>query len=331
MKTTRKIISVAVGTAVIAAGAALTASAAHAATGATTTVTQQVINRPDSGHSGPWAYDNLTRVLAVTDEGVDPSNASLELYTATLTDTGTFTTIQNALTPNQTVVGSKIANVVSGGASGSINYTLTAPVGDALVTPVTLQTEDDSFAAPASANTTGNWPGKAFTNGLTGLSITEGAWAWTYTSGAGEQWADTSVNGDGNLPGDGNITGMLPSTMIPYVLNGKWTARLASTATVTWDESTTGNWETGMNGTQGKCAEVYITGYRFGPLGDYAHAHIGFTCDAGRGSNTGYLRGLDPGHTYALRIVPATGTYGHHAPISGAGTGYVDVFTLAEF
>lgn len=111
----------------------------------------------------------------------------------------------------------------------------------------------------------------------------------------------------------------------PYVLHGKWTSRTPSTATVSWDNSDKG-WPS-----SNKCNEVYITGYGFGPLGDFADAHVGFTCDNGTGSDVGYLRGLLPGHTYALQVVPATGDYGHHHPIPGGGAGYVDVFTLADF
>ncbi|MGH3417780.1 MAG: hypothetical protein ACRDSS_15015, partial [Actinocrinis sp.] len=74
-------------------------------------------------------------------------------------------------------------------------------------------------------------------------------------------------------------------------------------------------------------------GYGFGTWNpadpaDPGTAHIGFTCDHGTGNvNTGDLWGLTPGQTYALRIVPATGTYGSHKPIPGARVGYVDVFT----
>ncbi len=117
----------------------------------------------------------------------------------------------------------------------------------------------------------------------------------------------------------------------PYVLHGVWTSRTPSTATVAWDNSTVGDWMTGQNNGHGKCNEVYITGYGFGPLGDFSQAHVGFTCDNGAGHDTGYLRGLLPDHTYAMQIIPATGDYGHHQPIPGAVAGYVDVFTLSDF
>lgn len=118
----------------------------------------------------------------------------------------------------------------------------------------------------------------------------------------------------------------------PYVLHGKWTSRTDSTATVSWDNSANDPaWLTGQNFGHGKCNEVYITGYGFGPLGDFADAHVGFTCDNGAGHDVGYLRGLLPDHTYAMRILPATGTYGDHHPIPGAVPGYVDVFTTADF
>jgi hypothetical protein len=141
----------------------------------------------------------------------------------------------------------------------------------------------------------------------------------------------TAVQEDGILVKGSPVHTPPPHADKPYVFHGKWTSRTASTATASWDESTTGDWMTSQNNGDGKCEEVYITGPGFAPLGDFADAHIGFTCDNGAGHNTGYLRGLLPDHNYALRIVPATGDYGHHQPIPGAGTGFVDVFTLADF
>lgn len=328
----RKYFALGAVAAIAVAGSLAIGGVANAVTPPTTiTGTTHVMNRPDSGNGGTWAYDTFDRTLTVTVAATQkPADTAAGLvdYTATVADKGTFAAIVGAGTPNQFVPGTKITHGVHGWFSGGISYTVTAPTADTL-TGVIPASEDDNFAA--AVVTTGNWPKIAFAT-PTGVTVTENNdWGWTYKT-ACETWADTAANGDGNTALDGNITGTLcghpvppPHFDHPYVLHGKWTSRTPSTATVSWDNSDKG-WPS-----SNKCNEVYITGYGFGPLGDFADAHVGFTCDNGTGSDVGYLRGLLPGHTYALQVVPATGDYGHHHPIPGGGAGYVDVFTLADF
>lgn len=117
-----------------------------------------------------------------------------------------------------------------------------------------------------------------------------------------------------------------PTGSAPWVSHGQNVWTNATRAEVAWTEN--GNWPDPNN----KCEEVWITGLGFGDNNgsttDPGTAHVGFTCDhSGTNVNYGYLEGLTPGHEYAMRIVPATGTYGNHTPIAGAAVGYVDVFT----
>jgi hypothetical protein len=324
----KKALGVLAASAIAAAGVMLSAGGAHAAPTTVTAVTH-ISDRPDGGNGGTWAYDTFDRTLTVT-VAADQSGAApnTTLYNATVADSGTFSAVQGALTPNQATAGLKISRAVDGTMTGGITYTIVAPSTDTLTGTVPAA-EDDLFSTASNGFvSTGDWPKQAFATAV-GVTVTEAStWSWTYKT-ACEQWVDAASNNDGNNAADGNIHGNVcvtpPPPPAPFVLHGQWTSRTAATATVTWDESAAG-WPS-----ENKCQEVYITGFGFGPLGDFTHAHVGFTCDNGTGHNTGYLRGLKPDHTYALQIVPATGTYGSHAPIPGAPGGYVDVFTLADF
>ena len=91
---------------------AVGASAASASThrNQTLTATTKIVNRYDGGGNGYWAYDSFGRVLNLQYLGkvtpamiaADPALASTPyMYTATLTDKGTFKDIPGAFTPNQ--------------------------------------------------------------------------------------------------------------------------------------------------------------------------------------------------------------------------------------
>lgn len=137
---------------------------------------------------------------------------------------------------------------------------------------------------------------------------------------------DTTVNLT-NVTYDGLAVVPQPAP-IPYVYNGGVVSVTYNTGVVSWNESQMG-WPDSKN----KCEEVWISGYGFGAWNpadptNPGTAHVGFTCEHdGSNYNQGYLRGLAKGHTYALRIVPATGVYGNNKPIPGAHVAYVDVFT----
>jgi hypothetical protein len=283
--------------------------AAHAAPVPTTvTATTHISNRPDSGNDGTWAYDHLARTLTVTKAAIQPSS-TVTAYTATVTDTGSFSTVGGAGTPNQFVPGTKILhNGVKGDISGGISYTVTAPAADTLTGTVPA-TENDNFSTTGAGFTsTADWPELAFAS-KTGVTVTEGSsWSWKYST-ACESWTDSAANGDGNTASDGNITGQLCYTPHPYVYNGHVITVSEHNATVGWSDSAHG-WPSANH-----CVQVQIFGYGFSVNGS---PHIGFTCDNGNpAANIGYLRDLAAGHTYALRVQPAEGVYGNNHPIPG--------------
>lgn len=312
-------------------------SAANAAPSSATAVTS-ISNRPDSGHGGVWAYDTVKRTATVTLQSPQPATSTFpagvpltdQVYTETISDSGAFTTIPGALTPNQSTAALKVAHAVDGTLTGSYTLTVYAPSADTLTGTVPAAEDDQFSTLTAGFVSTGNWANQFFATPTD--KIVGGAYNWTYTTGCNESWVDSSGNGDGNLPADGNITGKTcatpPATLPPYVFGGQVTSVNNNRASVQWSESKDG-WPDAKN----KCEEVWISGYGFGAWNQAdptnpGTSHVGFTCEHdGSNVNTGYLTGLAAGHTYALRIVPATGDYGHHTPIPGALVGYVDVFT----
>lgn len=185
--------------------------------------------RPDSGNNGNWALDNIWRYLSVS--GGTPvassdcagSPAHCYAFTAIISDSGTFATIGGAYTPNQVNAGQKIRGRVSGDMEGAAAYAFDASA------------QPDMALVPASvsgaADDTASWYTLAFPAGTTfdpGTSADAdiNPWSWSYHADCityrtvtrhhrrrreirvtREQWVDAATNGDGNLAGDGNITG----------------------------------------------------------------------------------------------------------------------------
>jgi hypothetical protein len=309
------------GTALALGGAGLgVAGTANAAPITSAHAVTHVTNRPDSGNGGTWAYDNFNRTLdikvAASQAGVGAGNTR---YTATVVDKGSFSAVQGALTPNQAVAGAKVAHAVKGEFAGGIAYTVIAPTTDTLTGTVPAA-ENDHFTGPAV--TTGNWAKQAFASQAL-VTVSGGTnWAWSYST-ACERWTDSSVNADGNLAADGNITGKLcVSPARPYVYDGKVLTLAGTDATVGWKDSIAG-WPHRADGK--KCAVVQEFGPGFtSPLGE---AHTGFTCDT-----TGYLTGMHIGHGYSLFVWPAAAgdSYaGSHAVVPGSPNAHIYLVATA--
>ena len=122
-----------------------------------------------------------------------------------------------------------------------------------------------------------------------------------------------------------------PAPTTPFVYAGHVLTVDAHNATVGWKDGIPDNataWGSGMvNGHVNHCVEVFVYGFDR-PAGT---AHVGFTCDNGNpAANVGYLRSLAPGHTYALFVQPATGSYGSNHPIPGTNPqAHIEVITPA--
>lgn len=217
-------------TALLAAAAlAVTAGAASAAPPPPVHATTTIKNRPDGGNGGTWAYDNTTRTITITQTGGTPGAYT---FTAELTDKGTFTTVKGAETPNQggSYAGDTIKSKVTGRLRGYADFSFTASTLPSSGANAGVPARENDHGT-AAANSTSTWYELAFPAGTTFGGAGIGDWSWTYkatvktvtsrqvclTRGwcwsipavhvSHQQWIDSSSNGDGNEPGDGNITG----------------------------------------------------------------------------------------------------------------------------
>ena len=209
----------------IAASAVLPIAAASASHGSVShdpgthkvTATTHLANRLDSGGNGDWARDNFTRVATVSSQGsVLPINCGTSTgpcykYTASLKDSGRFTTIVGAFTPNQGApnTGMLIAGQVKGQFKGYGQFTTFY----ATATPKTQLVPKFVNGSPAGTESS-TWPTLFFPTGTTIVGVNEATWGYFYTAhvrhhrhGVKQHWADTWNNGGGQNPMDGNITG----------------------------------------------------------------------------------------------------------------------------
>jgi hypothetical protein len=185
--------------------AASAATVTHPVTAATVThqtswtAISHLADRTGGGGNGTWAKDDIYRVMTIKLTG---QSGGLYSYTATVYDAGSFTAIPGAYTPNQggSYAGKVIAGHDSGWVGGTARYSFTA---------TSLPTAGPNAGLPAYVNgdqgSTSTWYELAFPAGITFGGTGIGTWGWTYHDSHGQRWTDTSANGDGQLPGDGNI------------------------------------------------------------------------------------------------------------------------------
>lgn len=199
-------------------------------TAAPSTVTAQtaISNWPEG--SG-WADDNFTRSVTVTRESqvsaadCGPSAASCYLYSETIADNGTFVAADGHASPNtsssDTITAANITGTTFNG-GGKLEFYASSPSPSPAGVPGTA----DGSAPPS---TTTNWY-KLFFPGGTQFGLT-GAFAapwitydWNYTASlnytvsgtavaCAQAWNDGINPGDdGQGSGDGNITGVCPTS-----------------------------------------------------------------------------------------------------------------------
>ena len=127
-----------------------------------------ITNDPDSGHGTPpvWATDSIFRIVTVTRGAAVPaadcgaSSGACWAYTVSLRDTGSFTTIPGAGTPNQACTGcagKHIARKVSGSIAGTYTVTFDASSGspDATLVPFSHNDHGAAASAPFTSTTWG--------------------------------------------------------------------------------------------------------------------------------------------------------------------------------
>jgi LPXTG-motif cell wall-anchored protein len=197
---------------------------AAAAPQATQTFKVHISNNQDNGHHGAWAFLQYDRTITFT-----PTPGVTGEYQVLLTDEGTFTTIDGALSPRDGVKMAKQTGTFTGHFSLVVT-SKTAPSSTGVKSAYDFKCDgktgnrlQDCPGMPAS---TSNWPalylggtpggnGKDVTVPPT-VQITGGDYSWIYTTCA-EQWTDALANDDGKADTAGDITGKAcpPSSASP--------------------------------------------------------------------------------------------------------------------
>lgn len=185
------------------------------------TATTHLTNHPDNGNNGVWASEDFTRTVTIQRVGeADISNCpgsdtgKCWLWDATMTDSGSFTTIASALSPRAgTVLDLALQGKFSGG-SPNVQFYSSWKTARASRVPATVD-------GPVSGRrTTTRWPELFFGSSAVFNSAANpggpdlGHWAWRYRIAFGvnpqcpndaSQWVDGWNNSDGELAVDGDI------------------------------------------------------------------------------------------------------------------------------
>lgn len=168
------------------------------------TVVSTLTDRPDSGTAGTWATDAMTRTVEIceTDEA---HNDNLAIYTAKLTDEGTFVTLEgDSLSPGG---GQPLKGGVPGTLTGSAEYKFAAAPGFTTFDASHLDGKTLSGAPGGDNPTTGDWVKSMFSDYVGYNEVFNNSWSWTYKSCAGETWTNQAKELGGN---SGDITGSEP-------------------------------------------------------------------------------------------------------------------------
>jgi hypothetical protein len=223
----------------VSAPAALAVSAQAAVHHPVTSVTR-IVNRPDGGGGGVWAYDSFARTLTVNYLGkVTPAQIAANpalattpyIFNAQVSDQGTFRDIPGALTPDQggrdagkVLKPVQVSGPMSGGGQWGVFYASNR-AHNGLV-PTVLRGPVLNELYPSST-----WPELAFPAGTTFSGLAESYYDYNYQavpftkwvierdanghvvlnpkthqpvlvkkSGFRQHWEDSSSNGDGQIP-----------------------------------------------------------------------------------------------------------------------------------
>jgi hypothetical protein len=187
----------------------------------TATATSHISDHPDGGHgtvNPTWAEDTFARTVTVKLVGSTAASncgagaAHCYSYTATLSDNGTFAANVGNDAPNQggTYLNSKevrpqARGTMIGGAPVTFYASSNHPDASLVVRNL-----DNHGVAGSGKYTTSLWVEQFFPNGTDFGAVNLPTYKWTYSTTNlphRQTWVDSSSNGDGDLQGDGNITG----------------------------------------------------------------------------------------------------------------------------
>jgi hypothetical protein len=198
----------------------MTAGTASAST--TYTATTHLTNRLDGGHNtlgAPyWATDTLTRVGTLVDNGPDPYRKGFDIFSFSLSDTGTFVTNSNVGNPNGLNPTTPITGTVTGTVVGTGKWSnFDAPAGSvdaggvpsaedgngisSSIWPSLFFHKDTYFTCPGVPEPS---PSITLTTAISQFPPdgcgNEEYYEYTYTS-CSEKWVDASFDNDGDAVG----------------------------------------------------------------------------------------------------------------------------------
>lgn len=191
-----------------AAGLALPGTALTALAASNASATTAFTAHPDTGNHGVWADDDFTRNASVTLVNVDSTVSdcgskatSCFQYSGTISDSGTFTAISGASSPQ---AGVTIAGTPAGpfrGGISTITFVSSSDVASASGVPATVN--------GAGTVSTADWVEQFFPSGTTfgaGPKLTNPSFTY-YSPNTCEYWTNSAANGGGANAADGDITG----------------------------------------------------------------------------------------------------------------------------
>ncbi len=164
-----------------------------------------VSDRQDSGNHDDWAVDAFIRTVSITrHSAVDVSDCGSGavdcwFYTGSLTDSGSFSTIGGASSPN---AGDPIHGAVTGTMTGGseIQFYASSNAPSAAGVPATMS--GNSLA-------TSGWATLFFPNSAVVTPLTLKNWSWTYSApNTCETWVDAFDNGGGSGASAGDVQGV---------------------------------------------------------------------------------------------------------------------------
>jgi hypothetical protein len=211
---------VAGGAALVAGSLAATSTANAAVVEDCKTVVSTLVDRPDNGHGTPskWALDDFTRTVKVCHVpnelptlADDVAKTLVEVeswhYHATVTDEGTFTTVNGFhRSPNN---GHMLLGNVPGTLKGGFTADVEAPASWQFFTPDTLngKTFTGEAGTEEGGPTTSTWVKALWSDGLSKQSsFINKDWWWKYKT-CNEYWLDSEKTDDGQNQFAGDITG----------------------------------------------------------------------------------------------------------------------------
>lgn len=180
---------------------------------------QSITNDPDSGYSGNWAVDTISRHLQIWETGKDKEQKNHHsrrdhdvTFCGKITDTGTFVTTgplsPNSIKDHTASLSAGITGTITGGATFSVHGKLVDDEDDlSTITPSALDCNKTDCVTNGTLH-------ELLSQYLNGESHNYYSWGWTYVTCGNGTWVDAQGNAAGAIT-NGDITGTPASCLTP--------------------------------------------------------------------------------------------------------------------